>query len=201
MQFSIWDYLKERARKATLAGVAEALEELEGENSESSHEAGAERLRARLGGQVVKRLEEPENLTTRQPAAPVPVREPETGHSNGRATIPPPAQRPRFNEAFEPTPAPPPTPRQIPTQAPTPKTDPFEERLNGPVPKAGPPQGAAPRPVATSQQTPGPKKPSAPVESRDPSRNGHGPALPEFDPPPAEQPSPERRKRGRPRKD
>lgn len=69
-----------------------------------------------------------------------------------------------------------------PTQAP----DPFEERLSGPPPRPEPERGTEPQ------------------ERRGPSRNGRldGQALSLSDPPPDSKPeAPERRKRGRPRKD
>jgi len=194
MQFSIWDYLKERAKKATLAGVAEALEELEDGDSEASHQAAADRLRARLGGQAVRQLPAPESVTTEEPAGMVPVPDgteakPPPATVNGRSKAPTPTARSRgFGEGLEPTP--PERPALTQTPAPAKKPDPFEERLNGAIPSP------APRATPPAQ------------ERRGPSRNGHGPALPEFDPPPrafeppaAEPEAPERRKRGRPRKD
>ena len=73
-------------------------------------------------------------------------------------------------------------PAKAPAQAP----DPFAERLSGPLPSPGPPRGTEPQ------------------ERRGPSRNGRldGQAPPLSEPPPAAKPeAPERRKRGRPRKD
>ena len=48
MAFSIWEYLRERARNATLAGIQDALDIAEDGDFESGQRAAAGRLTARL---------------------------------------------------------------------------------------------------------------------------------------------------------
>ncbi len=163
MAFSIWEYLRERARNATLAGIQDALDIAEDGDFEGSQKAAAGRLTARLGGQAVHELPEPVIVTTGERVA-------------EKAGIHPPlpVRGQTFGQGIEPSPAP--------ARAP----DPFEERLSGPLSKPEPERGQEPQ------------------ERRGPSRNGPLPGptslLPE--PPPAAKPeAPERRKRGRPRKD
>jgi hypothetical protein len=162
MAFSIWEYLRERARNATLAGIQDALDIAEDGDFESGQKAAADRLTARLSGQALVVLPEPVNVTTGQ-----------RGAEEAAIPSPPPVQGRNFGQGLEP---------KAPTQTP----DPFADRLSGPLPSPGQPRLAEPQ------------------ERRGPSRNGRldGQAPPLSEPPPAPKPeSPERRKRGRPRKD
>jgi hypothetical protein len=176
MAFSIWEYLRERARNATLAGIQDALDIAEDGDFEGAQKAAAHRLTTRLSGQaVVVQLPEPESVTTEQ-------RAPEQGKVNP----PPPIRGRTFGEGLETAQA----RHQAPAQTPVPGEgpDPFAERLTAALPKPEPARGPEPQ------------------DRRGPTRNGRlndpAPALSEFDPPPAAQPgAPERRKRGRPRKD
>ncbi len=122
MAFSIWEYLRERARNATLAGIQDALDIAEDGDFEGSQRAAADRLTARLSGQVVHELPEPVIATTGK-------REPED------ETIHPslPVQGRTFGQGLEPA--------KAPAQAP----DPFEERLSGPLPSPGPPRLTEPQ--------------------------------------------------------
>lgn len=159
MAFSIWEYLRERARNATLAGIQDALDIAEDGDFESSQKSAADRLTARLSGQAAEQLPKPVNGTTGQ-----------RGAEEAEVHPPLPVQGRAFGQSLEPAKAP----------------DPFEERLNGPLPSPGPPRL------------------SEPQDRRGPSRNGRleGQALSLSDPPPDSKPeAPERRKRGRPRKD
>ena len=163
MAFSIWEYLRERARNATLAGIQDALDIAEDGDFESGQKAAAARLTARLSGQAVVELPEPVIVTTG-----------ERGPEEGKIHPPLPVQGRTFGQGLEPA------------QAATPAPDPFAERLNGPLPSTGPPRGTEPQ------------------ERRGPSRNGRldGQAPPLPEPPSTAKPeAPERRKRGRPRKD
>jgi len=168
MAFSIWEYFRERARNATLAGIQDALDIAEDGDFESRQQAAADRLTARLSGQAVKQLPEPVNIALGE-------REPE----DGKIPSPPPVRGRTFGQGLEPS--------QAPAQAQGP--DPFEERLSGPLP------------------SPESRRGPEPQERRGPSSNGRlsggqPSSRPEFDPPPVVQPEPpERRKRGRPRKD
>ena len=177
MGFSIWEYFRERARNATLAGIQDALDIAEDADFEAGQKAAADRLTARLGGQVVKQLPEPEGVAA-GPRAPEPGA---SGPEAGGATFPPPARGRAFGEGLDTAQAGPRAP--APTPDPGGGPDPFAERLAAPLP---------PRPE--------------PQDRRGPARNGRpdgrAPALPESGPSPAARPeTPERRKPGRPRKD
>ena len=161
MAFSIWEYLRERARNATLEGIQDALDIAEDGDFEGGQKLAAGRLTARFGGQVVHELPEQVSVTTG-----------ERGPEDGKIHPPPPVQGRTFGERLEPADAPAP--------------DPFEERLSGPPPRPESPRGLEPQ------------------ERRGPSRNGPLPgqaSLQPEPPPPAKPEAPERRKRGRPRKD
>ena len=92
MAFSIWEYLRERARNATLAGIQDALDIAEDGDFESSQKAAAGRLTARLSGQAVVELPEPVIVTTGEPGA-----------EEGNIHPPPPAVQGRtFGQGIEP---------------------------------------------------------------------------------------------------
>lgn len=147
MAFSIWEYLRERARNATLAGIQDALDIAEDADFETSQKAAADRLTARLSGDDPKQLPEPENVTTSGQAAPV-----TTSPESTKTTGPPPSTNGRkFGDGLEAGPAPETTP------------DPFTERLHEPLP---PPRGPTRNGRATEEPSPPPKSQTPPPRPR-----------------------------------
>ena len=56
MPFSIWEYLRQRTRNAVLAGIQDAMDVVEQDDTNGSQHAAANQLTSRLGTPEVKQL-------------------------------------------------------------------------------------------------------------------------------------------------